>query len=307
VQSERKHAIGDALTPEPDSSPIEVSVIVPFRDAAPYLEDHLEALAGQQLTATWEVIAVDNRSRDNSRRIAEQYLGQMNLRIVDAQERLGAGYARNVGARHASGRKLNFLDADDAIAPGYLAAMASALDEHDFVTSAFDHRTLNPDWVQEAHGPLWRDPEDPLPPLFGLLPFAGGSVGVLRKTFDSVGGYPEEFERAQDIAFSWNVQLGGTELYHVPEAVYRVRYRASLTDLYCQAFAWGCSLPLLYRTYRTKGMRRRPLRITIKMGIQVTLALARARSRADLAQVSVRAGLLLGRIRGSISHRILFP
>jgi glycosyltransferase involved in cell wall biosynthesis len=294
------------MTPAPDRSPIEVSVVVPFRNAAPYLEGHLEALAAQGLGAVWEVIAVDNRSRDESRRIAEGYLHRMDLRIVDAQERLGAGYARNVGARHAFGRKLIFLDADDEVAPGYLAAMASALDEHDFVTSAFDHRTLNPDWVQEAHGPLWRDPEDPLPLLFGLLPFAGGSVGVSRKNFDAVGGYPEEFERAQDIAFSWNIQLGGTELHYVPKAVYRVRYRSSLTDLYCQAFAWGCSLPLLYRTYRTKGMRRRPLRITLKMGIQVTLALVKARSRADLAQVSVRAGLLLGRVRGSMRHRVFF-
>jgi glycosyltransferase involved in cell wall biosynthesis len=292
--------------PGPRKAGVSVSVVVPFRNAAPHLRDQLEALASQEFQGNFEVIAVDNASRDGSRRIVESFLPHMNLEIVDAHERSGAGYARNVGARRASGQNLIFVDADDQVAPGYIAAMAAALEVHDFVTSAFDHRALNSDWVQDAHGPVWRDPEDPIPPLFGLLPFAGGSVGVSRETFEAVGGYPEDLRYAQDIAFSWNVQLAGTPLHYVPEAVYRVRYRASLPALYRQALRWGSALPLLYRRYRNAGMRRRPAKHVIRMWSRVARDLVRTRTRRDLALETVRFALLFGRVIGSIRHRVLF-
>lgn len=285
---------------------VDVSVIVPFSNVAPHLGDLLESLVTQDVSSAWEVVAVDNGSSDGSREIAESYAARLPVRVVDGANRRGAGHARNVGARHARGRKLLFLDADDAVAPGYLAAMDDALDRHAFVTSAFDHETLNPDWVRHAHGPVWRDPDDPVPALFGLLPFAGGSVGIIRETFERAGGYPEDFARAQDIAFSWEVQLQGTELHYVPDAVYRVRYRSTLGGLFHQSLDWGAALPLLYRRYQALGMTRRPLRHTARMWLGLVQELARARSRADLAPIIVRAGLLIGRVRGSVRHRVYF-
>jgi hypothetical protein len=37
------------------------------------------------------------------------------------------------------------VDADDVIAPGYIGAMAAALERHDFLTSAFEQVALNAD------------------------------------------------------------------------------------------------------------------------------------------------------------------
>jgi transposase len=155
------------------ASRVEVSVVIPFRNAAPHFRHQLEALAGHDFDGEWEAVVVDNGSSDGSRAIAEEFLERLNLRIVDAADKAGAGYACNTGARLAAGRKLLFVDADDQVAAGYLAAMAAGLDRHDFVTSSFDHRTLNPEWVQNAHGPVWRDPSDPIPSQWGVLPFAG--------------------------------------------------------------------------------------------------------------------------------------
>ena len=41
-----------------------------------------------------------------------------------------AAFARNVGARFAKGECLAFCDADDEVAPGWVAAMAKALSDH---------------------------------------------------------------------------------------------------------------------------------------------------------------------------------
>lgn len=287
-------------------APIEVSVIIPFKNAAPYLRDQLTALAAQELDRAWEVVAADDSSDDESRAIALEFRGRLNIDVVTVRGGGGAARACNIGARKAGGTKLIFVDADDEVAPGYLAAMTEALDTFDFVTSGFDHRVLNPTWVWGAHGPAWRDVEDPIPPMFGFLPFTGGSIGVNRQTFEAAGGFPEEFRYALDIGFSWNVQLSGADLHHVPGAVYRVRYRTSLWGLYRQGRRWGTELPLVYRRYRANGMSRRPLRDAAKHWGRLPVRLARARSRSDLAPLAVQAGLLVGRLLGSVRHRVVY-
>jgi glycosyltransferase involved in cell wall biosynthesis len=286
---------------------VDVSIVVPFRNGAPYFRDQLEALAAQDFDGEWEVIAVDNGSRDDSRRIAESFVGRLNLKVVDAPNKVGAGYARNVGARHASGRKLLFVDADDQVAPGYLAAMAAGLHRHDFITSSFDHRALNPEWVQHAHGPVWRDPDDPLFVQADVLPFAGGSIGVSRSAFAKAGGFPEDLPRMEDIAFSWDVQFAGTTLHYVPDALYRVRYRNTLLGLLRQGLAGGSAAPLLYRRYRSAGMTRRSVGNMLRSKARLVVQLLRARSKADLAPLLLQLGREIGRLRGSIRHRVFFP
>lgn len=288
-------------------SAVDVTVVIPFRNAAPHIRGQLEALACQDFEGAWEVVLVDNGSEDESRAIVETCDDRLDLRVVDGRERVGAAWATNIGVDHASGEKLIFIDADDEIAPGYLAAMAEALDEHDFVMSAFDHETLNPPWVRGAHGLLWRDPENPLVAQFGVLPSAGGSIGIKRPVFDAAGGFPVEFDRMYDIALSWEVQFSGTKLHYVPDAVYRVRYRSTLFDLYRQGLAGSSCAPLLYKRYRAAGMRRRTLARMARSWARLVVNLARARTKSDLAPLMVQLGRELGRLKGSLRYRVFFP
>ena len=284
-----------------------MSVIIPFRNAAPYIRNQLEALAQQHFDRAWELILVDNGSEDESRQIAESFRERLRLRIVDARERAGAAWATNKGVRHASGQKLIFVDADDEVAPGYLAAMAAALDRHDFIISAFDHETLNPKWVRSAYGPFARDPENPLSMHFGVLPSAGGSVGIARASFEAAGGFPNDFPRMYDIAMSWEVQFAGTALHYVPDAVYRVRYRSSLLDLYRQGLAGSSCAPLLYKRYRGVGMRRRTVVNVLRSWSRLVVSLPKARTKADFAPLAVQLGRELGRLKGSLRYRVFFP
>jgi glycosyltransferase involved in cell wall biosynthesis len=295
------------VNPEQNGKAVEVSVVLPFRNAAPMIRHQLEALASQEFACAWELVAVDNGSEDDSRRIVESFADRLRLRVVDAYEHPGAGYASNIGASRASAQKLLFVDADDEVAPGYISAMTAALDRHDFVTSGFDEDTLNPEWVRGAHGPAWRPAGEPLTDQFGVLPNAGASIGIARSVFESVGGFPGELPRMYDIAMSWDVQFRGTTLHYVPEAVYRVRYRDSLLDLFRQGFAGSSCAPLLYKRYRGAGMQRRTAKQFLRSWARLAVGLARARSRADLAPLTVQLGRELGRLRGSLRHRVFFP
>ena len=118
-----------------------LSVIVPCLNAADTISVQLKALAGQHWSEPWEVIVSDNGSTDNTLEIVKQYAKQSSLfHVVDASHHRGRGVARNVGARHASGEALAFCDADDEVAPGWVAAIGEALRRHDFVASRFERK-----------------------------------------------------------------------------------------------------------------------------------------------------------------------
>jgi glycosyltransferase involved in cell wall biosynthesis len=291
-----------AAQPTPD-----LTVVLPFRNAARTISDQLEALARQDFDGRWELVAVDNRSDDDSREIVDRFRDRLDVTVVDAREHLGGGHASNVGARYARSEKLVFVDADDVVAPGYLSAIAAGLEEHEFVTAAFDQETLNPSWVRAAHGPPWRNGDEPLVAQFGVLPNAGASMGITRRLFESVGGFPDDLPRMYDIALSWEVQFAGTPLHFVPDALYRVRYRDNLLDLFRQGLAGSSCAPLLYKRYRDAGMKRRTLPAVLRSWARLAVDLASARTKADLAPLGVRLGRELGRISGSVRHRVYFP
>jgi glycosyltransferase involved in cell wall biosynthesis len=300
-------AVDPLIDKSMNSQPPELTVVLPFKNAASTIAEQLEALERQDFSGAWELVAVDNCSRDESRRIVESFAGRLNLRVFDAREGVGGGYASNVGARHALADKLIFVDADDVVAPGYLVAMAAALDRHDFVISAFDYETLNPAWIRAAYGGYGRDPDNPLAAHFGVLPSAGASVGVTRAVLEAVGGFPDDLPRMYDIAMSWEVQFRGTTLHYVPEAVYRVRYRATLPELFGQAFSGSSCAALLYKRYRSVGMRRRTVGEALGSWARLVVRFARARNKPDLAPLIVQFGREVGRVNGSIRYRVFFP
>ena len=105
-------------------------------------------------------------------------------------------------------------------------------------------------------------------------------------------------------------------LHFVPEAVYRCRYRDNLADLYRQTRWWGVSSSLLYQEFKGAGMprsspaawpMRRPLVAAVREWLEILAGLLKARSKAELAPLVVRVGDCIGRLEGSVRHRVLFP
>jgi hypothetical protein len=125
--------------------------------------------------------------------------------------------------------------------------------------------------------------------------------------FEDVGGFPENFPRMYDIAMSWDVQFRGTSLHQVPDAVYRVRHRGTLRDLFRQSLAGASCAPLLYKRYRTAGMRRRAVAEVFRSWARLVIKVTKARNKAELAPLVVQLGRELGRLHGSLRHRVFFP
>jgi teichuronic acid biosynthesis glycosyltransferase TuaG len=91
-----------------------VSIIVPVYNAANFIEKTIEMVC-RQTYRDWELILVDDCSRDNSVRVIENYIRKQGkrIRLIKKKVNEGAAKARNTGIDASSGRYIAFLDADD--------------------------------------------------------------------------------------------------------------------------------------------------------------------------------------------------
>jgi glycosyltransferase involved in cell wall biosynthesis len=94
--------------------PALVSILIPCYNAAPWLAATLESALGQ----TWpqcEIVVVDDGSQDASLAVAEPF--RRHGVTVIGQPNRGAAAARNAALRASRGDWIQFLDADDLLAP----------------------------------------------------------------------------------------------------------------------------------------------------------------------------------------------
>lgn len=288
---------------------MKLSVIIPCYNGAVTIADQLEALANQYWSETWEVIVSDNGSTDNSMEIVMRYQNRLpNLRIADASDRRGQAHARNIGARLAVGESLVFCDADDEVAPGWLAAMGEALSRYDFVACRIDIDKLNEPWVRKNRKSPQQDgiQKYDYPPY---LPHAGGStIGVKRRLHQAVGGFDESMILLEDTDYCWKIQRKGVEFHFVPDAVIYVHLRKSIKGIYRQAHGYGEYNVKIYKRYLPLGMPK----LSWKQGVfswkafimHFMKSIPRIRDKGDLAYWAWQFGWYLGRLKGSIKYRV---
>lgn len=145
-----------------------ISVVIPAHNVQRYIEQCCRSVLGQ-LNANHELIVVDDGSRDNTLalvlKLQEAWTGS-NFHVF-SQESGGMASARNHCLRVAQGDYIAFVDADDVLLPGALAALDKAIAEHRPDVVACDFRMWHPDDPAKTRnvrlgypvGKLLRDPE----------------------------------------------------------------------------------------------------------------------------------------------------
>jgi glycosyltransferase involved in cell wall biosynthesis len=99
-----------------------ISVVIPFCNAAAYLEGCLEALRRSDF-GDFELILVNDGSTDSSPEIARRF----SDRILTFASPHGPAFARNRGVEAAQGEILFFIDADVLCYPDTLSKISAAL------------------------------------------------------------------------------------------------------------------------------------------------------------------------------------
>jgi glycosyltransferase involved in cell wall biosynthesis len=188
-----------------------VSVVVPFLDAQQFLEEGIASVRAQTFPG-WELLLVDDGSRDGGSDIARAHAARDPERVRYLEHpghaRRGASTARNLGIRHARGRYLALLDADDVWVPGKLEAQLAIAAAHPDAAMIYNRTQYWYSWTGAAED-LARDfterlgvPSNTLvaPPRLLPLILSGQSpvpctcsVLLRREAAERVGGFEERF------------------------------------------------------------------------------------------------------------------
>ena len=286
-----------------------VSVILPCRNSAATIAGQLGALARQSWDEPWELVVADNGSTDDTRPIVESYRERIpSLRVVDALERSGVGYTCNVGMRKAEAEALVICNDDDEVGDGWLAAMGTALGQHDLVAGRLEHDKLNDGWAVALRG---RPQTDELPRWsFGThLPFAFGcTIGVRRQLHEAIGGFDEDVRPAgEDIDYCWRAQYAGATIYLERRAVTHYRARSELRGIYRQASNYGFADVILYKKHRRLGLPEvhNPLRRGLRAWARTATMLLVATNKRRLAAFLWQFGWRVGMLRAAVERRVL--
>lgn len=211
-----------------------VSIIVPCHNAERWLAETLESALAQSWTNK-EIILVDDGSQDGSLAVAEEYRGR-GVRII-SQSNEGAAAARNHGLRVATGEFIQFLDADDLLAPdkisnqlarirsmdsGTLASGAWARFDRDPFEAVFsseaNHRNLSGvEYLQ-----ITFEERTMMHPAAWLAP---------RALLDRAGPWDESLSLNDDGEYFARVALAAPQIAHCADArsYYRSHLRGSLS------------------------------------------------------------------------------
>ncbi len=110
----------------------QVSVITPCFNASKYISQTIESVINQTFT-DWEMIIIDDGSKDNSVDIVEKYsINDSRIKLIK-QPNGGSANARNHGIREAKGRYIALLDADDLWLPQFLEKQIKFMKEKNAV------------------------------------------------------------------------------------------------------------------------------------------------------------------------------
>ena len=206
-----------------------VTVYVPCRQYARYLEQCLQSLARQTLT-DWEAILIDDASTDGSPALMEAFRARFPERVrvlLNAQPQ-GLRANANAALELARGEYVMRLDADDYLDENALLVLAGYLDRDPDIGLAYPNWTYIDDdggfIGQERRKRLWDETHVP------DLPAHGACTLVRRRVLKAIGGYETDLP-AQDGHELWLKTLyrHGVASVETPLFFYR-QHAGSLSD-----------------------------------------------------------------------------
>lgn len=119
-----------------------ISVIIPIYNQEKYLATALDSLQNQTLK-DFEVICINDGSKDNSLNILNKYAAEDSRIKVINQENQGIGRTRNNGLKMAKGKYVAFLDPDDTFEKNALESLYKQAIEQNCDILAFNYKKVD--------------------------------------------------------------------------------------------------------------------------------------------------------------------
>ena len=206
------HITGGPLDEQPGPAMNEprVSIVIPCYNCERTLAETI-ASARAQSFVDFEIVAVDDGSRDGTAAILRKAAASEPRMRVVTQVNRGLSGARNAGIRAARGRFLAFLDADDLLDVDYLQRHVAHLEDETLGVSFARVRFV--DGAGEPTGQETRPKLARLRPSDLMLSNpCTAFIVVRREVFRDVGLFNEELRRVEDQEWLFRVSIGSWEI-----------------------------------------------------------------------------------------------
>jgi GT2 family glycosyltransferase/glycosyltransferase involved in cell wall biosynthesis len=213
----------------PGSLAPRVSIVIPVYNHFDHTLVCLRSLAEHPGTVPFEVIVVDDCSRDET---PERLPAIGGIRVLRNAENLGFIGACNAGLAAARGEFVVFLNNDTAVRPGWLEALVGTFETHPDCGLA-GAKLIYPDGrLQEAGGIVFSDGSgwnygrfgDPAHPAHEYLrevDYCSGAAIMLRRALlERFGGFDPRYRPAyyEDTDLAFRVREAGLRCYYQPAA-----------------------------------------------------------------------------------------
>jgi len=220
-----------------------VSIVIPCYNAEAFLARTIESVLAQDFD-DWEMIVVDDGSKDRSSAIAQSFVERDSRVQLIHQPNGGAARARNAGlsATWSGSDYIAFLDADDLYKPGALTFMIRYLDQHGevgVVGGEYDFIDANDISItpsSQEHSTVWRyapyrwgvraipndEPDTPFIALFSWCRFIPSASLFRRSILQQTRGFRTDLVIGHDVDLFLHCTLL-SEVHFIPQPL--VQYR----------------------------------------------------------------------------------
>ncbi len=228
-----------------------VSVIVPVRNRPREIEDCLCSLKKLDYPmGKMEIIVVDDASEDNT----PQIVAEFPVRLIKLEQHSQASFCRNLGARHAKGELLAFIDSDCLAAPLWLRELTPAFRDASLgavgglVDSYYETKQLdNYEKVSSSLKISTRFMRTSKKEHFFYVPAC--NFLVRRELFLELEGFQESLYVGEDVDFCWRLQDSGKILEYRPDGKIFHKHRNQLIPFCARRFDYGTSEPKLQQLH----------------------------------------------------------
>ena len=208
------------MTGSDNAQPL-ISVILPMRNAAPFLREAVDSVLAQSFS-DFELVVVDDGSIDDGPDIVESY-EDPRIRLLRKTKSGGISKALLAGIAASSSPLVARMDADDVSLSDRFALQVAFLDAHPEVVAVGTTPILMDEaGDQRQPYPLLTRDADLRRSMTYKGPFCHGSVMMRRHALEAAGGYLSAEEPAEDYGLWLRLATHG-QLANLAEALYCLR------------------------------------------------------------------------------------
>ena len=251
-----------------------VSVIIPFYSHAEWLDEAIQSVLLQTLSA-YEILVINDGSKENILGLEEKYRGSV---IFFHQKNQGAAAARNLGIEKAKGDFVAFLDSDDLWEINKLEKQIQEMEKREYIWSVTGYTTFG--WGKSKYIVPYCSDQLCWEHLYNTTRIATPAVIVYRKALEE-NRFAMDMKNGQD-TYLWYRLANRYKLGVINESLVKDRKRRNST--YRNTFIWIRTRAMLWDKMSKSGELLLPKRFLTKQAYKISSNLYKKRTKKSWFQ-----------------------